>query len=361
MKVFISSVITGYEEQRAAVEDAVTTLGHEVLRAEDFGASSDSPRVACLEGIRQSDLVILLLGERYGPLQPSGLSATHEEFREARDRKEVLAFVEDVPAREEAEAQFLREVQDWNRGLFTELFRTPHDLRRSVTRVLHQRIVEDTRAPQDGNRTIDRCLSLFPTADRINSPAVVVGVAGGPAQSILRPKQVESPALADRLFEIGLQGPHAILNRREGTDTAVEGNAIVLSQPSQWISVHGDGSIVINASVSSGEMHLALIEESVREVIQRAIGLSNDILTEIDELGRVRHVCVAAAVLAGNYLGWRTRAEENANPHSIETGWGQEERPPVFLDPAVRPRASIRSHSAEIAEDLTILLRRQFR
>src|SRR4051812_3021879 len=122
MKVFISSVITGYEAFREAAQQAIETLGHEVIRAEDFGASSSSPRVACLSGVRQADLVVLLLGRRYGMLQQSGLSATHEEFREARDRKEVIAFVEDVADREPEQTAFVNEVQDWQGGLFTQAF-----------------------------------------------------------------------------------------------------------------------------------------------------------------------------------------------------------------------------------------------
>lgn len=34
-----------------------------------------------------------MLGEAYGMKQASGLSATHEEYREARDTKPVIAFV----------------------------------------------------------------------------------------------------------------------------------------------------------------------------------------------------------------------------------------------------------------------------
>ncbi len=47
-----------------------------------------------LNGVRQSDFVVMILGENYGTLQPSELSATHEEYREARGRKPVLAFVQ---------------------------------------------------------------------------------------------------------------------------------------------------------------------------------------------------------------------------------------------------------------------------
>ncbi len=50
MKVFVSSVIRGFEPFREAAVRAAQTLGHEVIRAEDFGASPDSPQQVCLAG-----------------------------------------------------------------------------------------------------------------------------------------------------------------------------------------------------------------------------------------------------------------------------------------------------------------------
>ncbi len=72
VKVFISSLISGYEPYRAAVAEAVETLGYQVVRAEDFPASPGTPQQACLAAVRDSDLVVLLIGERYGYPQPSG-------------------------------------------------------------------------------------------------------------------------------------------------------------------------------------------------------------------------------------------------------------------------------------------------
>ena len=54
MKVFVSSVIGGFETFREAASDAVRSLGYEVIRAEDFGASPTSPQEACLASVRES-------------------------------------------------------------------------------------------------------------------------------------------------------------------------------------------------------------------------------------------------------------------------------------------------------------------
>jgi len=75
MKVFISSVIAGFESYRDAAGQGVHSLGHQAIRAEDFGAAPASPQEVCLRGVRAADVVVLLVGARYGYPQASGLSA----------------------------------------------------------------------------------------------------------------------------------------------------------------------------------------------------------------------------------------------------------------------------------------------
>ena len=80
MKVFISSLVSGFGPFRAAARRAVETLRHTPVMAEDFGAMPSSPQVACLQGVRQSDIVVLVLAKGYGPVQLGwGLSATDEK------------------------------------------------------------------------------------------------------------------------------------------------------------------------------------------------------------------------------------------------------------------------------------------
>lgn len=131
MKVFVSSVITGFEEYRRAAACAIRTLGHDVIRAEDFGASADSPQQVCLQGVGQAPVVVLLLGARYGTPGPSGLSPTHEEFREARDRCRVLVFVQRGVEPDPNQKVFIKEARDWASGTLTADLPTSWSPRRS--------------------------------------------------------------------------------------------------------------------------------------------------------------------------------------------------------------------------------------
>jgi len=45
MKIFISSLIGGFEEFRSAARSAIVALRHEPIMAEDFGAKPTSPQI----------------------------------------------------------------------------------------------------------------------------------------------------------------------------------------------------------------------------------------------------------------------------------------------------------------------------
>lgn len=122
-RIFISSVMDGYENFRDAARDGIRQAGCEAVRAEDFPAATASPRNSCLDGVRSADAVVLLLGQRYGFAGPSGLAVTEEEYEEARkNHKPILVFLEDgkVDAKQQ---QFVNKVQGYIDGHWRQVFR----------------------------------------------------------------------------------------------------------------------------------------------------------------------------------------------------------------------------------------------
>ncbi len=63
MKVFVSSVMEGFAEERKTARSAVESLSMEPVMAEDFSAKPFSPQEACLEGVRTSDIYVGILGD----------------------------------------------------------------------------------------------------------------------------------------------------------------------------------------------------------------------------------------------------------------------------------------------------------
>lgn len=189
MKVFISSLMAGFGAERAAVRRAITTLRYEPVMAEDFGAQPHSPQIACLQGLRSADVVVLVLGERYGVVPPgSTVSATHQEYREARGTKPVIAFVQLGATPEPEQAAFIDEVQAWEGGLFRGGYSTTDELQDGVTRALHDYALTNAVGPVDEQEMIARAHELLPpeNQNQVSSAFVDVAVVGGPRQRILR-------------------------------------------------------------------------------------------------------------------------------------------------------------------------------
>jgi hypothetical protein len=58
-------------------------------------------------------VVVLLLSERYGTPQLSRLSPTHDEYREARGSKPMLALVQTGVTPEPTQEKFIDEASTW--------------------------------------------------------------------------------------------------------------------------------------------------------------------------------------------------------------------------------------------------------
>lgn len=257
MKVFISSLISGMETFRQAAVDAVEDLGHVAVTAETFEASSEAPRIACLNGVRSSNLVVLILSERYGLVIPPGdLSATHEEYREAKGSKPVLAFIQLGLNPEPKQAAFIKEVEDWESGHFRGSFSEPADLRKAIVRAIHHAELAAASAPVDADAMLVAATGMISEgSSRWNSssmPQLKLSIVGGPAQSLLRPTDIENPDLARELMQLILFGECSFFDPAKGTDLAIEGGTLRLEQKSgDFFTLDEQGRMAVASSWSS--------------------------------------------------------------------------------------------------------------
>ena len=234
MKVFVSSLISGFEPFRLVAKAAIQMLRHEPIMAEDFGARADSPQVACLQGVRDSELVVLVLGGRYGAVQPgSGLSATHEEFREARERKPVLAFVQEDVQRDAEQETFIDEVQGWQTGYFRSGFKTAEELRDAVTRALHDYQLANAAGPLDPAQlaaAAEAAAAAAPPQPGTGQADAAHCNCRGPAPPLAAPGETSS-SRAERIHSTaGPLRPTADLRQVAGSEDNIEGDTLVLQQ-----------------------------------------------------------------------------------------------------------------------------------
>lgn len=138
MRVFISSVRRGLQAERDYLPDLIRAVGHEASRFEDFGARNATSRAACLDGVSQAEVYVLLLGPYYGDeMEDSGVSATEEEFNVARQRGiPILVFKKSGVDHDEAQQAFIDRLGDYQSGRFWASFADEKTLGVQVAKAL---------------------------------------------------------------------------------------------------------------------------------------------------------------------------------------------------------------------------------
>ncbi len=365
---FISSVMRGYEDYRAAVAQAVTDLGMAVVVIDDQPSSPDTPRAACLGLVGEADITILLTGDRYGyRLQPDSLSATHQEFKEAqRLRKPILVFVHDGVTEDEDLREFRTEAEDWHAGAVGSAYSDPDELRSAVTRSLHRLLQDHARGIPDGADLAALAGGLIqaevPSRQRRSgSNELIVAFALAPRQSVLRPAEMEP--IADTLGMILVT--KRIMALAEGCTAVGSPDQVQLSNDSMRVVLSPSGDLTVRVSLdreSSASFGMAqqigaIVEESVMDGIDTAFRVSDCDHGCGRRTRTLTWVGVAAMVMAGDYATWKTRAEIDASPNtmgmSLSGAPGAEG--PVTLAP--QQRVGLTADRDRLVQDLVAVLR----
>ena len=93
-QIFVSSTYTDLKEERQAAVEAILSAGHIPAGMELFSAGDESQMTVIKRWIDESDIYLLILGGRYGTIEPkSGKSYTHLEFEYALEQRKPLFSV----------------------------------------------------------------------------------------------------------------------------------------------------------------------------------------------------------------------------------------------------------------------------
>lgn len=197
------------------------------------------------------------------------------------------------------------------------------------------------------------------------TPSVALVTVIAPRGSVLRPSELEDPAFAERLEAEALTGPAAILDRRSGTRTGMQGNSLVIQQDGAWAALDAEGTLVsvrpLPRGADRGTVLRGVIEEDVAEGVEIQMAFADRVLALIDEQEAVAHVVLVVALLSAGSNGWRTRAELAASPHSMTMDITAGNQIVERLSPPARPRSALAMDRASLAQDLMVLLRRRAR
>lgn len=234
VRVFLSSVTYALAAERAALAAILTVSPpYEPIRFEDFVSQDRSSREACLAGVDQCDVYVLLLGPRYGaPVPDSTMSPTEEEYTAAvRADKPVLVFVKETDEADDVrQADFKRRVEDYVAGRFRGSFRDPLTLNVAVLAALGALRV--TAAPLAWQHLAEEPAVRW----RWDVPEVADRTLSGPVLDVHLVPLGGSPVLRSRLEEL----PRVLARTGRETGFLEEDDALVsgTAGDAAWTWVH---------------------------------------------------------------------------------------------------------------------------
>jgi hypothetical protein len=348
MKVFISSVTAGLEQERKALPGLILGLGMDPVRFEDFTAAPSPSREVCLRAVAECDVYLLLLGEHYGhPFPDTGLSPTHEEYRAAVARGlPVLAFRKRGASMDAQQVAFAAEVEAYQAGVFRSSFSDVGELLAESGKALRDLpaatgqlvFAPIGRAVEVRWRTSPEERSTFTDGGPPGVEVYLSPIGVGVGSSQLRAAADIAPRV---LREIGQVGQSVAI---EIDAKAHEIAARVTRTPVRrnWIDEAEEGAIQGLAMQSNGEMCAwctlrrdsfgALVDErSMMEVITPLVLVAGHALAGVlrtTEVGVVPSVAITGAqrVTVGRpeTVGQRSRATMPMSGSSVVTLPGDE-------------------------------------
>lgn len=224
-KVFISSTMRDLGAERQAAKTAVEALRQKPVMAEDFGAKPYSSQMACLEGVRQSDVFIAVLGFQYGFVSKAGVSVSEEEFNEARRRGlPILVFVMEGDL-EPQQKEFFGRIGKYEEGYFVDFFETAHALQTKVTRALYDLIGQPEVTTLTANTAARHLAKYVGRLSNVTPHIPLLGAVMFPARqgeeylSLLDMARME---IKEKLMQSALFGKGAILRPSAATE-AIDG------------------------------------------------------------------------------------------------------------------------------------------
>jgi hypothetical protein len=283
VKVFISSVRHGLEEERDALPGMIQALGHEPRRFEDYTAQSVPSRQACLDGVEDADVYALLLGEHYGdPLADTGKSPTEEEFTVAKRRGiPIRAFRKRGVTLEPEQEAFISRIEDYATGVFRKGFANATELLPEVARAIRELehapvalVFDGLAAPVEVPWRAFERHGWRSTATSLELVAVPLNPETMTATALT--------ALPNRLARVGRE--HGFFEESHGLDTGLDHSAaFAASRPDRNVAIAGlgvtsSGAAVIWHEMPSDMLGVILDQSEVAERIAGMLRIAAELL-----------------------------------------------------------------------------------
>jgi hypothetical protein len=291
---------------RAAARAALESLEMRPVMFETAPASRDDSRRALLDELGRCDVVLLLLGAEYGEPTERGVSATEDEFNEAKSRGiPVIALVQQIPRSAEQDEFVARVRGTWSEGRFAPEFKDAGDVGFAVVRGLNAwRQRGATNESQSA--ALERARSLAMGSGRpgqshtgAKARIVIVPISNRP---IMDAVMLGETSLGDELgMSVRTSGlvRHDMAMTQKLTADGVEfESANSRGYEQLCFLVATDGAILAEGVVSgSGAFGSSVIEApNVRRVVEQGCAFALGAWARIDRRDEIRGVVATVAI-----------------------------------------------------------------
>jgi hypothetical protein len=343
-RVFVSSVMTGFEDYRQAAKSAISAAGADPVLVEDYPSLASSPRNACLDGVRSCDAFVLVLGNRGGFVAPSGKLVVEEELAQAEaSGLPVLIFIQECERDHRAEDLFKR-VSDYTSGYFRKTFTTPPSLAATVKSAVQSMAFTGDKADMT---PIGDVFAVMPKLDDQCSMRFVV--ASSRNEQVVDPVTLDSDTVKNSIMELAHRGDVTLFSYEVGKSTSAGVDSLVITQDddrraghldSARIELFSSGTILIDANVTnrvpsrqshSMQAYYEVVDEDIRDRLQAAFAFCRLFWDQTDPYLRHQQFHYNAAL---NNIGNRTIVSDRNPRSSFSMGFGQHE--PIVAFPDVR-------------------------
>lgn len=360
--VFLSSVRRGLEQERDNLPALIGAIGHECKRFEDYTAQPVPSRQACLRGVDQADVYLLLLGGRYGePVFDSGLSPTEEEFTRTRQRGiPMLVFVKQGIEVEPRQQAFIEQVEDYTSGRFRAGFTSAVDLQPKVASALTELAAQQvplvyTPLPATANLAVPWVYDPAARPEAFTSHAAILECHALPIAAPRLPA-ASLDTLAGRLAELGRL--HQLFRTEQALQTTSEPEGVAViganrRQPRAGLAVRRSRIVSVWSELEGDTLGYIVEADDLAERIAGMLRLAAEVVPTDGDVALAAGLGPIDQIVEGRVsdLGRRSRAS---------LGFGRQAPARAEPEDSV-PAATLRSASEEIGQELAARVLRQFR
>ncbi len=284
-RVFVSSVMEGFEEFRQAAKKGIIAAGAEPVLVEDFPALPFSPRNACLDGVTSCDIYIGIVGNRGGWTSPSGKLVVEEEYEEARRRRlRVLAFIQDVD-KDTGAQRFVTALSDYIGGVLRPTFTTPADLQTIVDSALKQLMHHYVNPKVDKSMIQEKLIKPYEFNN--NEACLRFVLATERIEEVIDHVYIGSQEFMDHLYSIGHSAQVCLFSyeRRKKHELGI--NEIVILQSDR---ARGEGLDEVRLEITVGGM-IVIDANVTSRVVRRPDSMDSSFYIYKDDLVAVLKKC----------------------------------------------------------------------